>query len=70
MGSQDPPQFLLLLPPGPAPPTAANLKAAFGDTLSQVLKEVASHSSSSKKAAKDNKPQVLYFRFAPEKGCL
>ena len=51
MASPDPSQFILLLPPGPVPPTAPNLKAAFGDTISQVLKEVASHSSSSKKAA-------------------
>ncbi|KAJ9627071.1 hypothetical protein H2203_003532 [Taxawa tesnikishii (nom. ined.)] len=34
--------FLLLLPPAPSPPDAAALKAAFGDTLVQVLKEVES----------------------------
>jgi len=47
----DPPRYLLFLPPPPSPPTLPSLKAAFGDTLSQVLKEVASHSSHSSKAA-------------------
>ncbi|KAK5171743.1 uncharacterized protein LTR77_003379 [Saxophila tyrrhenica] len=51
MASKDPSPFLLLLPPAPSPPNAPALKAAFGDTLSQVLKEVASHSSESSKAA-------------------
>jgi phosphopantetheine adenylyltransferase len=51
MAPKDPPQFLLLLPPGPTPPTAQALHAAFGDTVAQVLKEVASHSSESKQAA-------------------
>ena len=51
MASKDPPQFLLLLPPGPSPPTAQALQVAFGDTIAQVLKEVASHSSESKQAA-------------------
>lgn len=51
MASKDPPTFLLLLPPGPTPATAQALQAAFGDTVAQVLKEVASHSSESKQAA-------------------
>ena len=51
MASTDPPRFLLLLPPAPSPPTAASLKTAFGDTVGQVLKEVATHSSESPKAA-------------------
>lgn len=53
MESEDlaPPTFLLLLPPPPSPPTTAALKAAYGDTLSEVLKEVASASAESSEAA-------------------
>lgn len=47
----DPPRYILFLPPPPSPSTLSSLKSAFGDTLSQVLKEVASHSSTSSKAA-------------------
>ncbi|KAI6889849.1 hypothetical protein KC318_g14807, partial [Hortaea werneckii] len=51
VSSGDPPRFVCFLPPVPSPPSLASLKAAFGDTISQVLKEVASHSSDSEKAA-------------------
>ena len=51
MTSRDPPRFLLLLPPSPSPPNSQSVKAAFGESISQVLKEVASHSSESSKAA-------------------
>ncbi|KJX95596.1 hypothetical protein TI39_contig4101g00017 [Zymoseptoria brevis] len=49
--SGEPPQFLLLLPPAPESATAAALKAAFSETISEVLKEVALHSAESEKAA-------------------
>ncbi|EGP88393.1 uncharacterized protein MYCGRDRAFT_25082, partial [Zymoseptoria tritici IPO323] len=42
---------LLLLPPAPESATAATLKAAFSETISEVLKEVALHSAESEKAA-------------------
>ena len=45
------PRFLLLLPPAPSPLTASSLKAAFGETIRQVLKEVATHASDTTKAA-------------------
>ena len=51
MASNDPPRFLLLLPPGPTPPTAHALKVAFETTISDVLQEVASHSSEATQAA-------------------
>lgn len=51
MTSIEPPRFILFLPPVPSPPSLSSLKAAFGDTISQVLKEVASHSSDSSRAA-------------------
>ncbi|KAI6804029.1 hypothetical protein KC363_g205 [Hortaea werneckii] len=51
VSSDDPPRFICFLPPVPSPPSLASLKAAFGDTIGQVLKEVASHSSDSEKAA-------------------
>ena len=51
MASNDPPRFLLLLPPGPTPPTAHSLKIAYGPTITEVLQEVASHSSEAKQAA-------------------
>ncbi len=51
MASKDPPNFLFLLPPGPNPHTTQALQVAFGDTVAQVLKEVAGHSSESKQAA-------------------
>jgi phosphopantetheine adenylyltransferase len=41
----EPPRFLLFIPPPPSPPSLSSLKSAFGDTISQVLKEVASHSA-------------------------
>ncbi|KXS97535.1 hypothetical protein AC578_4613 [Pseudocercospora eumusae] len=47
----EPPRFLLLLPPLPSPVTGAALKAAYGETIGQVLKEVATHSSDHPKAA-------------------
>lgn len=51
MTGNEQPRFLLLLPPAPSPPTLPSLKAAFGDTLSQVLKEVSTHGADSSKAA-------------------
>ena len=51
MDSDEPPRFLCLLPPAPTPPTLASLKEAFGDTIRQVLKEVATQSSESTRAA-------------------
>lgn len=51
MSSPEPPRFLLLLPPPPSPATPSDLGSAYGDTLSQVLKEVATHSSDSPRAA-------------------
>ncbi|KAK0274947.1 hypothetical protein LTR35_011369 [Friedmanniomyces endolithicus] len=51
MDSPESPRFILFLPPVPSPPSLKSLKAAFGDTISQVLKEVASHSSDSQHAA-------------------
>lgn len=50
MASNDSPRFILLLPPLPSPPTLSTLKTAFGPTLSQVLQECASHSSSNPQA--------------------
>ncbi|KAK5130782.1 hypothetical protein LTR08_001672 [Meristemomyces frigidus] len=51
MASTEPSRFILFLPAVPSPPSIASLKAAFGDTIGQVLKEVASHSPDSRKAA-------------------
>ncbi|KAK0363899.1 hypothetical protein LTR91_013510 [Friedmanniomyces endolithicus] len=51
MESPEAPRFILFLPPVPLPPSLKSLKAAFGDTISQVLKEVASHSPDSQHAA-------------------
>jgi len=51
MESPEAPRFILFLPPVPSPPSLKFLKAAFGDTISQVLKEVVSHSSDSEHAA-------------------
>lgn len=51
MSSDEAPRFVLFLPPVPSPPSISALKAAFGDTVSQVLKEVASHSADSSEAA-------------------
>ncbi|KAK5111157.1 hypothetical protein LTR62_005357 [Meristemomyces frigidus] len=45
------PRFILFLPSVPSPPTISSLKSSFGDTVSQVLKEVASHSADSSSAA-------------------
>lgn len=47
----EPPRFLLLLPPVASPVNAASLKTAYGETISQVLREVALHSSDHPKAA-------------------
>jgi phosphopantetheine adenylyltransferase len=47
----EPPRFLLLLPPAPAPLDAASLKVAYSDTITEVLKEVATHSPDHPKAA-------------------
>ncbi|EME48573.1 hypothetical protein DOTSEDRAFT_67576 [Dothistroma septosporum NZE10] len=49
--SGEPPRYLLLLPPAPSPATASQLKTAFGETISDVLKEVAAHSSETSKAS-------------------
>lgn len=49
--SGEPPRFLLLLPPPPSPPEASALKAAYGSTISDCLKEAATHSSDTSKAA-------------------
>lgn len=49
--SGEAPRFILLLPPPPSPPDLSALKAAYGETFSEVLKEVATHSSDSPKAA-------------------
>ena len=51
MALDSPPRFVVFLPPAPSPLTLSSLKTAFGDTLSQVLKEVASHAADSSKAA-------------------
>lgn len=47
----EPPRFLLLLPPVSSPADGPALKAAYEDTLSQVLKEVELHSSEHTRAA-------------------
>ncbi|KAI5369557.1 Putative rossmann-like alpha/beta/alpha sandwich protein [Septoria linicola] len=47
----EPPRFLLLLPPVSSPRDSAALKVAYGETLSQVLKEVALQSADHAKAA-------------------
>ncbi|CAK4031610.1 hypothetical protein DOTSEDRAFT_67576 [Lecanosticta acicola] len=49
--SGEPPRFLLLLPPTPIPTSASALRAAYGPTISDCLKEVATHSSETTKAA-------------------
>lgn len=46
-----PPRFLLLVPPAPSDRSFKAVKTAFADTVSQVLKETASHSGQSKGAA-------------------
>ena len=51
METTEAPSFLLLLPPSPSPPTQSVLNAAYGDTLVQVLKEVANASQESQNAA-------------------
>lgn len=81
MTSSEPPRFLLLLPPPPASATPADLRTAYGDTLTQVLKEVATHSSDSPRAAileialalphlvgKENAPRAT--QFAPTQSVL
>ncbi|KAK4995775.1 hypothetical protein LTR66_004485 [Elasticomyces elasticus] len=47
----DAPNFLLLLPPAPSPPSQSALRAAYRETLVQVLKEVAAASSESSNGA-------------------
>ena len=47
----EPPRFLLLLPPVSSSTDVAALKAAYGETLREVLKEVALHSSDHSRAA-------------------
>lgn len=51
MASEEPARFLLFVPPHPSPCSLSALRAAFGDTISQVLKEVATASAESSKAA-------------------
>ncbi|KAK5716091.1 hypothetical protein LTR15_009916 [Elasticomyces elasticus] len=51
MDSPEPPRFILFLPPVLPGSSPKAIKEAFGDTISQVLKEVASHSSESRHAA-------------------
>jgi phosphopantetheine adenylyltransferase len=51
MANDEPARFLLLVPPTPSPPSLSTLKATLGDTISQVLKEVATASTESSKAA-------------------
>lgn len=51
MASNEPPRFLLFVPPPPSPSSQSALKAAFGDTISQVLKEVATASAECSQAA-------------------
>jgi phosphopantetheine adenylyltransferase len=51
MAQDETPRFLLLVPPSPSPLLASTLKAAFSDTISEVLKEVASASKECTKAA-------------------
>ncbi|KAK4634440.1 hypothetical protein CLAFUW4_02208 [Fulvia fulva] len=49
--SGEPPRYLLLLPPAPEPATASALKSIYGETVIDVLKEVAAHSSETSKAS-------------------
>lgn len=51
MATEEAPRFVLFVPPVPPRPTLPALKAAFADTFTQVLKEVASASEESSKAA-------------------
>ncbi|KAK6440162.1 hypothetical protein LTR95_003618 [Oleoguttula sp. CCFEE 5521] len=51
MADDSPSRFLLLLPPAPSPPSLQELKQAFGETILQVLQEVATASPESTKAA-------------------
>lgn len=51
LDATSPPRFLLLLPPPPPSPTFRSLKSAYGETLSEVLQEVALHSPESPRAA-------------------
>ncbi|OQO12795.1 hypothetical protein B0A48_02259 [Cryoendolithus antarcticus] len=51
MADHSPSRFLLLLPPAPSPPSLQELKKAFGETVLQVLQEVATASPESSKAA-------------------
>lgn len=48
---EEAPSFLLLLPPVPSSLNLASLKSVYGDTISEVLKEVASASQESSRAA-------------------
>ncbi|KAL1587989.1 hypothetical protein WHR41_03338 [Cladosporium halotolerans] len=51
MTEEEAPRFILFVPPVPPPATLQALKAAFADTLTQVLREVASASTEYSKAA-------------------
>lgn len=51
MATEEPARFVLFVPPPPSPSSLSALKAAFGDTVSQVLKEVATASAESTQAA-------------------
>ncbi|OQO08633.1 hypothetical protein B0A48_06503 [Cryoendolithus antarcticus] len=51
MADDSPSRFLLLLPSAPSPPSLQELKKSFGDTVLQVLQEVATASPESSKAA-------------------
>ncbi|WPG97438.1 Hypothetical protein R9X50_00021300 [Acrodontium crateriforme] len=51
MDSDDTPRFVLFLPPAPPSLSIADLKSDYAETISEVLKEVASHASTSPKAA-------------------
>jgi phosphopantetheine adenylyltransferase len=51
MAAEEAPRFILFVPPVPSPPTITALKAGFADTLTQVLREVASASTECSPAA-------------------
>ncbi|GAB7358437.1 hypothetical protein MBLNU230_g2503t1 [Neophaeotheca triangularis] len=51
MASEEPPRFLLFLPPLTSTLSGENVKKLYGDTVSQVLKEADSHSKDSRTAA-------------------
>lgn len=51
MATEEPPRFLFFVPPSPSPSSLSASRAAFEDTISQVLKEVATASADSSRAA-------------------